>query len=313
MSRSEKIVRLALVSALTALPVPRALAEAAALLPEYARAFYRGDYARAETLAAEALSRQPSDTQARIVLARLEATKGRFDAAYTRLREAVRLDPHNPDALYYLGVTAGALAQAEYARVLALAPDSARAHQLKAQSYEAQGRSIDAEAEYKAALEKDPDLVQALVALGDLARSDLAQSPERFAQAREYYSRALARAPRDYDALYGLGACDAYAGDHAQAISWLRRALVQAPDSAPAHLALGISLLETGQTEAAVAELEAATKLEPRMRQAYVHLARAYHLLGRSQDVERVIARAKELARQEQEADQALLKETPRP
>jgi tetratricopeptide (TPR) repeat protein len=182
---------------------------------------------------------------------------------------------------------------------------------LKAESDEAQGRAIDAEAEYKAALAKNPGLVEALVALGDLARSDLAQSPERFAQARRYYSRALERAPSSYDALYGLGACDAYAGDNARAIGWLRQALEQAPDSAPAHLALGISLLQTGQTEAAVAELEAATRLEPRMRQAYVHLARAYHLLGRSQDVERVIARAKELAREEQEADQALLEEKP--
>ena len=28
---------------------------------------------------------------------------GRFDAAYAGFREALRLDPRNPDALYYLG------------------------------------------------------------------------------------------------------------------------------------------------------------------------------------------------------------------
>jgi tetratricopeptide (TPR) repeat protein len=277
-------------------------ADRATALPEYAQAFYRGDYETARTLASARLREEPSDTRARLVLARVAAAKGRFDEAFDAFYQALRRDPHNPDALYYLGVTAGALAQVEYRRLLALAPDSARAHQLQGQSLEASDRPAEAEAEYKAALEKNPRLVEVLIALGDLARSDLAQTAERLEEARQYYQRAVEQAPGNYYALYGLGVCYAYAGNHARAIEVFRRALQQDPDSARAHLALGISLFESGQPEAAVTELETATRIQPKLRNAYFQLARAYFKLGRQRETEEATTRFRELAREEEES-----------
>src|SRR5262245_24264403 len=93
-------------------------------LPEYARAFHSGDYPRAKALATQRLRATPGDVPARVLLARAEAAMGRFDAAYAGFREAQRRDPRDPDALYYLGVTAGVLAQAEYERLLKVAPGS---------------------------------------------------------------------------------------------------------------------------------------------------------------------------------------------
>lgn len=277
-------------------------------IPEYARAFHRGDYARATALAAERLKARPADVQARIVLARSEAAVGRFDAAYAGFREALRLDPRSPDTLYYLGITAGALAEAEYGRLLALAPGSARAHQLRGQSYEAQGKAAEAEAEYEAALESLPGSVELRVALGDITRSKL-----RFGDAIAHYSRAAELAPENYDALYGLGVCHSYGGEHTKAAEWFRRALRVAPDSAPARLALGISLLQTGQTAAAVTELEAAARLEPRMRQAYYQLGRAYQSLGQSKDAEAAFARVQELIQQEREVGATQIREKESP
>lgn len=268
-------------------------------LSEYAQAFHRGDYARAKTLASERLKAQPGDVPARILLARAEAAMGRFDAAYAGFREARRREPRNPDALYYLGVTAEVLAQLEYERLLAMAPDSARAHQLRGQSYAAQGRTTDAQGEFEAALAAGPPSADVLVALGDLERG-----MSSFAEAREHYAKAIEMAPSSYDALYGLGVCDSYAGEHAKAVESFRRALRVDPGSAPALLALGISLLQTGQAAAAVTELEAAAKLEPRMRQAYYQLGRAYQVLGRSQDSEAAFAKAQELLQQERRADE---------
>ncbi len=264
-------------------------------LPDYARALYRGDYAGAASLAADRLKTQPADVQARIVLARAEAARGRFDAAYAGFRKALEADPRNPDALYFLGITAGVLAQAEYERLLALAPGSARAHQLRGQSDEALEKTAEAEAEYKAALEVGPPTADVLAALGNLVR----QSKVDFAAARGYYARALELAPASYEALYGIGVCDSYAGDHAKAIVSFRQALQVAPGSAPAHLALGISLLQTGDTAGAVTELERAAKLEPRMRQAYYQLGRAYQMLGRPRDAEAAFAKVQELIQQE--------------
>src|SRR5262245_2016901 len=209
-----------------------------ASLPEYARAFHGGDYRRAKTLATERLQAAPGDVPARILLARAEAAMGRFDAAYAGFREAQRRDPQNPDALYYLGVTAGVLAQTEYERLLKVAPGSARAHQLRSQSEAAQGRTAEAKRELEAALAVGPPSGDVLVALGDLERKWLA-----LPEAAAHYARALELSPSSYDALYGLGACDFYQGDHRKAIESFRRALHVAPDSAPARLALGMSLL----------------------------------------------------------------------
>ncbi len=292
-----------LFQAAAAPPVPRP-----AEVPEYARAFHRGDYPQAKALAAERLTARPGDVPARILLARAEAAMGRFDAAYAGFREAQRRDPRNPDALYYLGVTAGVMAEIEYERLLAIAPGSARAHQFRGQSYAVQGRSTDAQGEFEAALAAGPPSADVLVALGDLMRARLA-----FAEAREHYAKALELAPSSYDALYGLGACDSYAGEHAKAIESFRRALRVAPDSAPALLALGISLLQTGQAAAAVTELEEAARLEPRMRQAYYQLGRAYQSLGRSRDAEAAFAKVQELIRQQREFAEGLLDPGPDP
>ena len=286
---------------------PSALPVGAEEAPDYARAFHGGDYAGAKALAADRLKDRPDDVRARLFLGRAEAAMGRFDAAYAEFREALRLAADDPDVLYYVGMTAGALAQQEFGRLLAEAPDSARAHQLRGDSLEAQGDKKAAKAEYLAALEADPASAEVLVALGDLARSDFAVSKGHVAEARDYYARALRLAPRSYGALYGLGMSEAQAGEHAQAVERLRRAVEEVPDSPTARLALGISLLETGEVSAAVAELETAAQLEPRLRQAYFHLARAYNTLGRPEDMERAVARFRELAREEQEANAALI------
>lgn len=286
-----------------------ALAAAASALemPAYARAFHGGDYPGAKKLASERLAAQPSDVQARIILARAEAAMGRFEAAYASFREAERRAPRNPDALYYLAVTAGALAEAEYARLLELAPGSARAHQLRGQTYQAQGRNAEAEAAYEAALAAGPASADVLAALGDLARAKVA-----FAEARQHYEKALERAPGHEGALYGLGVCASYTGEHATAVEFFRRAL-RVADSAPTRLALGISLLKTGRTAEAAAELEAATKLEPQMRQAYYHLIRAYQGLGRSADAEAAFARFQELMEKERDFAEGLLESAREP
>lgn len=275
---------------------------------EWTRAFHRGDYPQAIALSKERLRAQPGDVQARIVLARAEAALGRYEAAFEGFGKALRVDPRNTDALYYLGITAGVLAQAEYERVFELTPESARAHQLRGESYQAEGRTREAEAEYKAALAASPRSVEVLVALGELTRLNAA-----YDEALAYYSRAAEINARNYDILYGLGVCHSYRQEHAKAVESFRQALRLEPSSAPAHLALGNSLLQTGQTSAAVTELEAAKRLEPRMRQAFFLLGRAYRALGRSAEAEAAFAKVQELVRQEGVAAEANLEERSRP
>jgi tetratricopeptide (TPR) repeat protein len=269
---------------------------------EWARAFDRGDYPGAIALAKVQLKTRPNDVQAQITLARGLAALGRFDAAYEGFREALRIDPRSADALYYLGITAGVLAQGEYERLFALAPGSSRAHQLLGESYEAQSRTAEAEAEYKTALAANPKSVELLLALGDLTRRNA-----EYDEAVAYYSRAAAMAPGSYDVLYGLGASHAHRQEHTQAIEYLREALRREPTSASAHFALGSSLLQTSQTLAAVVELEAAAAQEPRMRQAYYLLGRAYTALERPQAAAAAFARFRELVKKGLDAGESAL------
>jgi tetratricopeptide (TPR) repeat protein len=268
---------------------------------ELARTFDRGDYPRAIELARGRLQAEPRDVEAQIVLARAEAALGRFEAAFGSFRKALRLDAGNADALYYLSLTAGVLAEAEYQRLMTLAPDSARAHQLMGESFRVQELAAEAEAKYKAALEKNPESVEVLVALGDLTRSK-----SRFDEALAYYTRAAALAPRRYEALFGIGVCLSYQGQHSKAVDSLREALRVDAKSAPAHLALGISLLRMERTQDAVTEFETAAALEPRMRQAYYQLGRAYRALGRTADADAAMAKVQELLGNEMDSEEIL-------
>jgi protein O-GlcNAc transferase len=255
-----------------------------------ARAFDRGDYPRAIALARQRLKAIPRDTSARLVMARAEAALGHFEDAYQAFRRVLTLQPGNTDALYYLTILGGVLAQSEYERLFAQAPDSPRAHQLRGEIHAAQEHPVEAEAEFKAALEAAPASLDVLIALGELTRHQ-----SRFEDALTYYGRAAEVAPKNYDVLYGIGVCRSYRQEYAPAIQSFREALRLDPFSAPARLALGHALLQSGQTAAAVPELETAAKLEPRMLQAQYLLGRAYRLLGRAQDAEATFARVQKL------------------
>src|SRR5215468_5747230 len=121
-------------------------------LASCARAFDRGDYPGAIALARERLDALPGDVDARTLMSRAQAALGRFEEADQGFRKVLALKPRNTDALYYVAILGGVLAQAEYDRLFASAPDSARAHQMLGDLFEAQDRPAEAEAEYQAGL-----------------------------------------------------------------------------------------------------------------------------------------------------------------
>ncbi len=277
-------------------------AEQPTALAEGARALYQGDYQRAASLAADEVKAHPEESGARILLARAEIAQGQYPLAYEELQKALRTDPTNIDALYVLGRLSSILAQLEYQKLYALAPDSAWVHQLLAESYRAQENMSKAEEEYGAALKANPRSVEVLDALGDLERSLF-----HFDEAIVFYSRAAKIEPRDYDSAYGLGASYLYRQKPQQAIEYLRRALVRNPNSAAARLAMGDALLRAGRPAEAVKELNTAAALEPEMRQAYTLLARAYQKLKQSREAAEALRKADELTKREMESRQRLL------
>jgi tetratricopeptide (TPR) repeat protein len=270
-------------------------------LAEATRALYRGNYERSASLAENYLKSYPRSPAGRILLARAQIAQGKYPLAYQELRKVLRTHPKSIDALYYLGKLSGILSQTEYQRLYALAPDSARVHQLLAESYRVQEKTDKAEEEYQAALKANPRTIEVLVALGDLTRSQF-----RFDEAISYYSRALEIEPRNYDGIYGLGACYHFRQEPQKAIEYLRRAVAVDPSSAAARLALGDALLRADQPGAAINELKSAIALEPKMRQAYSLLGRAHQKLGQSREAAEAFRRAQELIQSEMESRQTL-------
>lgn len=89
------------------------------------------------------------------------------------------------------------------------------------------------------------------------------------------------------------------------------------PDSGAAHFALGNALFQSGDWNAAVPELAASLRLEPRMKQAYFLLGRAYAKLGRKQEADAAFQKLDQLngtatSVQKGAASKDVNKETPR-
>lgn len=274
-----------------------ALPCAAQGLRDSEKALLRGDAQRAEALAVAWLKTHPREAGAHVMRARAVMAQGKLPDAYTHLRQALALDPNHIDALYYLGIVASALTQMEYQQLFALAPNSDRVHQLLAESFQAQEKPTEAEAEYKAALEANPRSVEVLVALGELKRLQ-----SQFSEAAPFYTRAIELAPNNYDGLYGLGACLAYQQEHAQAIIYFQRALTVEPNAAAAKFALGNSHFQLRQFAEAEPQLKAAVALEPKLRQAHFLLGQIYQRAGRKEEAQAAFTKFEQLAQEELDA-----------
>jgi tetratricopeptide (TPR) repeat protein len=262
-------------------------------LTEASTALYAGDSDRALQLATAHLKQYPNAVKGRVLAARAHVARGEYAHAYDQLRAALRVDPRNVDVLYYLGVVTSELATAEFSRLYGLAPEGARAHQLMAESLRLQEKLTEAAAEYELALRASPNLHDALIALGDIRREQ-----SNCDEAVALYRRAQA-VRRSYEAAYGLGVCFTIDNQLARAVEQYREALKHDPGSAAGHFALGSALLQMGDAASAVHELERAVALEPRMRQGFYLLGRAYGVLGLRDRSRLAFAKADALAQAE--------------
>jgi tetratricopeptide (TPR) repeat protein len=117
-----------------------------------------------------------------------------------------------------------------------------------------------AEATLKALLKKDPERIEAIVALANLYFSAM-KAPER---AYPLYRRVLSLDPNRSAAHVNLGVYYLRKGDLARAKEYTERALELVPDLAEAHYNLACIEALTGNRAAAERSLKRATVIEPR-------------------------------------------------
>lgn len=258
-------------------------------LVEAQRALTRGEVARAFELGSAYVKAHPRDAAGRLLLARVHLERDELEQAYEELDRALRADPRNVDVLAYLGLVSGQLAASAFERLQTEAPASARVHQLRGETFEAQERRADAEKAYEAALEIQPDLVDVILPLARLKRMRLACE-----DAIALYERAEAVAPT-FDAAYGLGFCLGTLQDHAAAVVRFEQALKRDPTAAVAWSGLGTALVKVGRRADGIAALRRAVALEPEMSEAWYMLGMAYQAAGDAVRSKEAFAKMEEL------------------
>jgi tetratricopeptide (TPR) repeat protein len=289
--------RLALTSALIAVVLvvaPTADAQPARAvvdpdLAESSRALASGDVDRALLLSRDYLKRHPGDARAQVLLVRIHIEREEIDSAYQVINRAARAHPADVDVLYYLGLVTRRLAADEFDRLVRMAPDSARVHQLQAESLEVQERRADAEKEYTAALDAKPDLLEALLALGKLKRIRLACE-----DAIGLYDKAESIRPT-FDGAYGLGVCHSYLQNDELAVRKFEQAVKRNPSAAVAWAGLGTSLVKLRRTAEGIAKLQRAIVLAPDMDEAHYMLGMAYQAAGDTVRAQKAFKKAEQL------------------
>jgi tetratricopeptide (TPR) repeat protein len=163
-----------------------------------------------------------------------------------------------------------------------LDPNFAQAHIVLGISRLATDNPSKAFGEFREAIAINPRLPEAHKLLGDL----LVTMPTRpYAQAIQAYAAALELAPDYSDARLGLGDVQRAQGRIDEAIAEYELVLATEPENARGHYGLGkIYYTEKDLYHEAVAELQRAITLEPRLLEAHLTLGDLYEEKGLYQE-----------------------------
>jgi Flp pilus assembly protein TadD len=101
------------------------------------------------------------------------------------------------------------------------------------------------------------------------------------------FEKELTVTPAHPGALTALAAEYLRRGDAAKALPYAKRSVEVLPASVASHTLLGRSLVESGNIEGGVKELEKAREMGPEEPQVRIGLASAYAKLGRADDAAR--------------------------
>lgn len=199
--------------------------------------------------------------------------------AFTRIALLEQRFPNDPDVLYTAAkLHMKAFNDATFA-MFQRAPASYRVHQLSAEIFEVENRYTDAVAEYRKAIELNPNAPDLHFHLG---RALLLEShdPSVLAQAAAEFRSELKLSPEDAACEFQLGQIAQVQGNTADAKSHFERALALSPDFVQALIALGKLASQSKDYPRAISLLSRATTLQPANETAHYALLTAYRDSG---------------------------------
>ncbi|MCZ8125420.1 MAG: tetratricopeptide repeat protein [Microcystis sp. LE19-114.1B] len=251
----------------------------------------------AEEMFRRALALDDKFVYAYIGLGNVLRAQKKLTEAEEMYRRALALDDKDVDAYNNLGnllYDQKKLTEAEemYRKALALDDQYVNAYNNLGIVLANQKKLKEAEEMYRRAIELDDKYVPAYYGLGIVLRDQ-----KKLTEAEEMYRRALALDDKLAPAYIGLGNVLRAQKKLTEAEEMYRRAL-DLPDTTGtpttthtlAHNNLGRLLQEQGKLEAAIAEFEKATKIDPKFEFTRNNLQEAWRLLSLQQQPEQIIA-----------------------
>jgi predicted CXXCH cytochrome family protein len=154
----------------------------------------------------------------------------------------------------------------EYEQVQLQLLERGEANMNLASLYQISGRNAQIEASLRAALQRDPDFLPALVSLSQLLEQNNPQ------EARQLLADALQRNPDEALLYHAEGLALVRSGDYPAAIKAFAKAAELAPENPQYGYVLAIALHDSGQREEAIAQLQAMLKRQPQNRNASMAL-----------------------------------------
>lgn len=221
-------------------------------------------------------------------------------AAVDFLQALGREFPRDPAVLYLATHVYSDLSIRASQELAATAPSSREARQLDAEALEAQGKWLEAEAEYRKILEQNPQAQGIHYRLGEIVLSkpatdttgadaktefeaelqvdpanagaeyvlgELARSAQQWDDAEAHFERAVKLDATFSDAFRGLGMSFNAAGKFADAIPPLEKYVKMQPNDPAGHYQLAIAFARSGRKEEAAHEMEVQRALDAKSRQ----------------------------------------------
>ncbi|MBC7170710.1 tetratricopeptide repeat protein [Candidatus Bipolaricaulota bacterium] len=217
----------------------------------------------------------------RVALEGKEERTPEEEAELSRLRAAEAR--HRADALaaYRAFLESGTVDDAFFDRMLALAPEDPDAHFARAEMYRQAGKWLQAEAEYRQAIEGRPEFVAAHIGHGDVL-----MALELHSAAAEAYRKALDLQPGNVTVSLKLASAYVKGDQFSLGRPLLDEVLARDPNNATALLLLGDLLLAEGDAQGAIARYDAAYK-RGLTADALLKLAGAYLAAGQVEEAKK--------------------------
>ncbi len=181
-------------------------------------------------------------------------------------------------------------------------PSHAQAHYVLAQIYRKQGKLVDAQKEFEAAIANMGDKPNAdypyklgAVLLEQAAADGVSQVEReaKYQEALKAFQEAIKLDPNHYKSYYRIGFIHEKLDQPVQADQAYRKVIELRPDFSPAFVDLGNMYIDYGFANVAMAVLDAGAKLNDKDARLWNGLGRAYRALNKPQEAVEAYLKAK--------------------